>query len=144
MTDASAASSPGQAADWADRTEQQVLDAALRLAPDQGWTWPMVKRAGAACGLSEGETELLAPHGPADIAALLSRRHDGQAMAALAGIDPLTLKIRDRIARALTARLDAALADGMAERRLTGFLASLRARRTASAFWRARFSDGFS
>lgn len=108
---------------WADRTEQQVLDAALKLAPDHGWTWPTVKRAGAACGLSEGETELLVPHGPADLAALLSRRHDTAALAALADVDPMGLKIRERISRALTARLDAALADGAAERRLAGFLA---------------------
>jgi ubiquinone biosynthesis protein COQ9 len=108
---------------WAEATEQQVLDAALKLAPDHGWSWPMARAAGAAAGLSLGETELLLPHGPADLAALACRRHDAQAMAALAQVDPATLKVRERIAQALEARLAAALADGAAERRLAGFLA---------------------
>ena len=65
--------------DWASETEQQVLDAALKLAPAQGWTQAMAIAAGAAVGLSPGETELLLPHGPADLGALLSRRHDAAA-----------------------------------------------------------------
>ena len=108
---------------WAEATEQRVLDETLRMAPIEGWSWRTARLAGAACGLSEGETELLLPHGPADLAALLSRRHDAQAMAALAGIDPSSLKIRQRIARAVEARLDAAMADAAAERRCVGFLA---------------------
>src|SRR5438067_1205575 len=103
---------PSETADWATKTEQQVLDAALALAPSEGWTGRMATMAGAACGLSAGETELLIPRGPADLAALASRRHDGQALAALAGVDPAALKIRERIRRAVEARLDAALADG--------------------------------
>ena len=39
--------------------------------------------AGKALGMSEGETGLSLPHGPADLAALLSRRHDTRALAAL-------------------------------------------------------------
>jgi ubiquinone biosynthesis protein COQ9 len=111
------------APDWADTTEQQVLDAALTIAPHEGWTSRLATMAGKACGLSAGETELLLPQGPADLAALLSRRHDAQALAALAGIDPSTLKIRERIARAVEARLNAATADEAAVRRWTGFLA---------------------
>src|ERR1700712_50545 len=102
--------------DWADATEQQVLDAALTIAPHEGWTSRLATLAGKACGLSAGETELLLPQGPADLAALLSRRHDAQALAALAGVDPTTLKIRERIARAVEARLDAAAADEAAVR----------------------------
>ena len=109
--------------DWAGKAEQRVLDAALALAPSEGWTQRMVAMAGAACGFSAGETDLLLPHGPADLAALLSRRHDAQALAALSHVDPATLKVRERIARGLAARLDAALADEPAERRLAGFLA---------------------
>ena len=79
--------------------------------------------AGKACGLSAGETELLLPQGPADLAALLSRRHDAQALEALKDIDPNTLKIRERIARAVEARLSVTAADEAAVRRWTGFLA---------------------
>ncbi|MBP6545731.1 MAG: COQ9 family protein, partial [Phenylobacterium sp.] len=109
--------------DWAEATEQQILDAALNLAPAQGWTWPMVRAAGKACGLSVAETELLVPHGPADLAALLSWRHDAAALARLAGTDPKALKIRERIRAGVEARLDAAAADEGAVRRWAGYLA---------------------
>jgi ubiquinone biosynthesis protein COQ9 len=111
------------APDWADATEQRLLDAALTLAPREGWTRRLATLAGKACGLSAGETELLLPQGPADLAALLSRRHDSMALEALSAVDPLTLKIRERIARGVEARLGAAAADEAAVRRCTGFLA---------------------
>jgi ubiquinone biosynthesis protein COQ9 len=110
-------------ADWAQAMEQQVLDAALRIAPEEGWTPRLATMAGKACGLSAGEAELLLPQGPADLAALLSRRHDAKALETLAAVDPKALKIRERIARAVAARLNAAAADEAAVRRCTGFLA---------------------
>jgi ubiquinone biosynthesis protein COQ9 len=111
------------ATDWADAAEQRVLAQALRMAPIEGWTWRMVRFAGKAEGLSEGETELLLPHGPADLAALFSSRHDERALIALADVDPDDLKIRARIRRAVEARLDAAAADEAATRRWMGYLA---------------------
>src|SRR6185312_275961 len=108
--------------DWAAEAEQQVLDAALKLVAEEGWTSRLATMAGKACGLSAGETELLLPQGPADLAALLSRRHDARALERLAGIDPKSLKIRERIARGVEARLAAAAEDEVAVRRLTGFL----------------------
>jgi ubiquinone biosynthesis protein COQ9 len=109
------------AADWAAETEQSLLDQALALAPAQGWTWPMVRACGRAIGLTGPETELLVPHGPADLAALLSRRHDAVALAALP--DPAALKIRARIRAAVAARLAAAAGDEPAVRRWAGWLA---------------------
>ncbi|HVI31964.1 COQ9 family protein [Phenylobacterium sp.] len=111
------------AEDWARGAEQQLLEQAIRLAAREGWTWRMAKHAGRACGFSEGETELLVPHGPADLAALFSRRHDQRALLALEPLDPAALKIRERIARAVEARLDAAAADEPATRRWAGYLA---------------------
>jgi ubiquinone biosynthesis protein COQ9 len=109
--------------DWAASTEQLVLDQALKLVPHEGWTWRMAKLAGKAAGLSEGETELLLPQGPADLAALLSRRHDAKALEALGALDAGALKIRERIARGVAARIDAAIADEAAVRRLNGWFA---------------------
>ena len=108
---------------WAETTEQQVLDAALTIVPHEGWTSRLATLAGKACGLSAGETDLLLPHGAADLAALLSRRHDARALQALSSIDPAALKIRERIARGVEARVAAAIADEAAVRRLSGFLA---------------------
>ena len=105
--------------DWAAKTEQLVLDQALTLIPREGWTSLMVTNAGKAAGLNAGETGLLLPQGPADLAALLSRRHDAAALAALG--DPQGLKIRERIAHGVAARLEAACADEAAVRRLNGW-----------------------
>lgn len=108
---------------WAETTEQALLDEALRLAPVHGWTRRTATLAGKAVDMSQGETELLIPHGPADLAALLSRRHDARALAALAEVNASNLKIRERIRRAVEARLDASAADEPATRRWMGFLA---------------------
>src|ERR1700738_339158 len=75
-------------ADWAAEAEARVLAQALKLARERGWTWAMTQAAGAAAGFSLGETELLLPNGPRDLAALYSRALDAAAMAALAGGDP--------------------------------------------------------
>lgn len=107
---------------WAEATEQSLLDEALGLAPVHGWTQRMTVLAGKALGMSAGETELLIPHGAADLAALLSRRHDARALAALADVHASNLKIRDRIRHAVEARLDASATDEPALRRWMGFL----------------------
>jgi ubiquinone biosynthesis protein COQ9 len=105
---------------WLARAEQAVLDAALVRAPAMGWTSAMAAAAGADAGFSPGEAELILPRGPADLAALLSRRHDAAAVAALP--DPSGLKIRQRIRSALKARIEAAAADAPAVRRWSGWL----------------------
>ena len=109
--------------DWASRMEQTVLDAALDRAPVMGWNARMVAAACKACGLSDGDRELLLPNGPRDLAALLWRRNDDAAFESLAGIDPTALKIRERIARGVSARLEASAAGAEAEKRVAGFMA---------------------
>ena len=110
-------------ADWADRMEQAVLDAAIQRAPALGWNSRMVRAACEANGLSRGDEELLLPNGARDLAALLSRRHDDRALASLGEVDPKSLKIRERIARAVSARMEAGAVDLEATRRCAAFLA---------------------
>lgn len=117
MTDTAA---PPQ--DWAQTTEQRVLDEALRLAPRLGWNAGMVRAAALAAGLNAGEAQLLLPQGPRDLAALLSRRHDQAALASLASLDPAPAKIRDKIRQGVIARLDAAAGDAETLRKLAAFL----------------------
>lgn len=108
---------------WARGAEAQVLAEALTLAPTMGWTWRMAYAAGAAAGFSNGETELLLPAGPRDLAALWSRACDAAAMAALEDVDPRALKVRERIRRGALARIAAAMAHEAATRRWAGYLA---------------------
>ena len=108
---------------WADETEARILDAALQIAPMDGWGGDLAAKAGAVEGLSRAETELLLPNGSRDLAALFSRRHDAAALAKLAEVDPGALKIRERIRAGVTARLEAAQDDHAALRRCLGFLA---------------------
>jgi ubiquinone biosynthesis protein COQ9 len=123
MTDAPHLSNDPPGGDWADRMEQAVLDAAVQRASALGWNGRMVRAASEANGLSRGDEELLFPNGARDLAALLSRRHDDRAMASLAEVDPKSLKIRERIARAVSARMEAGAADLEATRRCAAFLA---------------------
>lgn len=123
MTDAPHLSNDAPKADWADRMEQAVLDAAIQRAPVLGWNGRLVRAACEAEELSLGDQELLLPNGARDLAALLSRRHDAQALETLAGTPAATLKMRERIAAAVSARLEAGAADLDAARRCAGFLA---------------------
>ena len=108
--------------DWAMQMETRLLDAALPHVRELGWTSRLTARAAKDAGLTLAEAELLLPEGARDLAALLSYRHDEAAIAALAALDPAALKIRERIARGVQARVEAAAADEVAVRRLLGFL----------------------
>ena len=108
--------------DWAMQMEARLLDAALPHVRELGWTSRLTARAAKDAGLTLAEAELLLPEGARDLAALLSYRHDEAAIAALAPLDPAALKIRERIARGVQARVEAAAADEVAVRRLLGFL----------------------
>ena len=112
-----------EAADWAVETEARLLDAALPHVRELGWTSRLVRRAAGLAGLTPAEAGLLLPQGARDLAALFSYRQDEAAMAVLAGVDPAGLKMRERIARGVQARVAAAMADETASRRLMGFLA---------------------
>ena len=108
--------------DWADQAEQRLLDAAIPLAPDLGFSPALMQAAGVACDLSGGDVGLLLPNGPSDLVALLSRRHDAAAMVTLGALDAGALKIREKIAQGVSARLEASAADLEASKRAAGFL----------------------
>jgi len=109
--------------DWASRTEQTVLDAALPLIPRLGWSGRLMTAAGAKAGLGPADVDLLLPHGPRDLAALYAQRLDAAAILALDATNAAGLKVRERISAAVRAWLEAALAEEAATRRWTGFLA---------------------
>ena len=123
MTDAPHLSNEAPAGDWADEMEQAVLDAAIARAPALGWNARLARAACADRGLSVGDEEMLLPNGARDLAALLSRRHDDRALAALSQVEAGSLKMRERIARAVSERLEAGAADLEASRKCAAFLA---------------------
>ena len=110
-------------ANWADDAEQRLLAAAAPHVARLGWTRRLLARAARDAGLTLADAELLAPEGARDLAALFARRHDDRALAALAGVDPKSLKVRERIRAGVLARCQAAMEDGEATRRWCGFLA---------------------
>jgi ubiquinone biosynthesis protein COQ9 len=109
--------------DWLGQAEARALDAALALAPDLGWNDRLARAALRQAQVSAREGRLVLPEGARDLAALLSRRHDRRALAALAQIDASALKVRARIHAAVEARIEAAMRDEAALRRANGFLA---------------------
>jgi ubiquinone biosynthesis protein COQ9 len=117
------APAPPASADWAQAAEARILDAAIALAPDHGWSMRTLHRAALQAGLGAADAELLLPGGPRDLAALFWRRHDRAALGALADVDPRTLKMRERISRGVQARIEAAATDEAAARRCAGYLA---------------------
>jgi ubiquinone biosynthesis protein COQ9 len=115
-------SQPDPPPDWADQAEQRVLAAALPLVGDLGWTSRLIMAAARDAGLSSADAQLLLPEGARDLAALLAKRQDDRALAALAAVDPADLKVRERIRAGVLARCQAAMEDGEATRRWCGFL----------------------
>jgi ubiquinone biosynthesis protein COQ9 len=109
--------------DWAAETEARVLAAALPLAQALGWNKALVQAAARSAGLSEADALLLMPNGARDLAALLFRKHDAEALSVLSTLDPLAMKVRERIRKAVEARVEAAMADEAATRKAGLFLA---------------------
>jgi ubiquinone biosynthesis protein COQ9 len=109
--------------DWAEAAEARLLSAMLVHAPRLGWTSRALAASARDVGLSTAEVELLLPHGPRDLAALLARRHDLATLEALAGVDPRALRVRERVRQGVQTRCDVAMADQPATRRWAGFLA---------------------
>ena len=130
--------------DVAEAVEARLLDAAMALAPLAGWNDRLLAAAAQRSGVSEAEARLLMPKGARDLAALLWRRHDDQAMASLSKVDASALKIRERIRTAVEARVEAAAADAEVEKKASPFLAQPRnagltlrlAWATADRLWR--------
>lgn len=114
-----------QAAPYADlqAAESRLAQAVAPFACELGFNRTSVEAGARALGLSDGERDLIAPNGGADIAAVLWRQHDQ----VLHDPDILNaqsgLKIREKIAHLLNTRLDAAAFDERLAHRLIGFFA---------------------
>jgi ubiquinone biosynthesis protein COQ9 len=124
MTSAALSAPTSAPTDWAEATEAAVVDAACRLVGEGlRWDGVLAQRAAAETGLSEADAALLLPRGPADLAALLWRRHDRSALADLADVDARALKVRQRIRTGAWTRIEAAMTDRAAVEAASLYLA---------------------
>lgn len=122
-----------------------VLAAALPHAAFDGFTDKVLEKAGAEAEVSKADLSRLFEGGPISLVEYYSLWADEQMVAALAGMDLKAMKIRERIAAAVMARLAALRPDKEAARRAAALLAMpMHAAtgvklgwRTVDAMWRA-------
>lgn len=91
-----------------EKTEEirdKILLAALPHVVFDGWCRDTVKRAAVAAGYEHHMAAAVFPGGLSDVLKHFADWTDRQMMAALSGIDPQELRIRDRVQTAVMARL---------------------------------------
>lgn len=103
--------------------EDRLAAAVAEFVPELGLNRQSLAAGARRLGFDEGMRDLIAPNGPADIAAILWRGHDAvltrPETVALLG----AMKIRDKIGYLLNLRLDEAAQAEELARRLMGFFA---------------------
>ncbi len=122
-----------------------VLAAALPHAAFDGFTQKVLEEAGKEAGLEKTEIKRLFPEGPLSLLEFYSHHADDEMEVRLKALDLSRLKIRARIAAAVTARLQVLKPNKEAARRAAALLslpmhAALAAKlmyRTVDAMWRA-------
>jgi ubiquinone biosynthesis protein COQ9 len=125
--------------------KDKVVQAALPDAAFDGFTDAVLAKAGAAAGLGHADIERLFPEGARSLIEAYSLAVDGEMEALLAEMDLMKMKIRQRIAAAVLARLSILKPHKEAARRAAATLtlpmhAGLGAKlmyQTVDAMWRA-------
>lgn len=125
MAEAQAAETPnpGAAAEKLARQRRSLLDAALRHVPFDGWTWTAIDAGARDLGLDVGEAQRLFPGGPLELIRAFSSEADRHMLEALESLDLDAMKIREKVAAGVRARLDAVAAHREAVRSGLNFFA---------------------
>lgn len=105
------------------RERLQILEAILAHVPFDGWTEKSFKAAARDLNMEPGDMERLFPHGPRDAIDVFLRQADQDMLAAAEEADLNTLKIRERIATLIKARITAMAPHREAARRAAVTLA---------------------
>jgi ubiquinone biosynthesis protein COQ9 len=91
----------------ARRAEKDALLAAiLPEVPFEGWSLGALRAAARSAGVEEAEARALFPRGGADMVACFSEWADRRMLEAVAALPLGSMKVRDRIAAVVMARLD--------------------------------------
>ncbi|MGA9658970.1 MAG: COQ9 family protein [Asticcacaulis sp.] len=101
--------------------EIRLALAVADFVPELGLNALSLKAGARILGMSDGESELIAPNGATDIAAILWRAHDAALPESAESLSDM--KIRQKIAHLLNLRLDAAAEHEKLAMRLMGFFA---------------------
>ncbi|HTQ14506.1 MAG TPA: COQ9 family protein [Rhizomicrobium sp.] len=128
-----------------DSLKAAVLEHALEHAAFDGFTDATLAKAARAAGAGKSDLARLFPDGPRSLVEAYSRSADAEMRARLAGQKLAGLKVRERIARAVTARIAVLRPHKEAARRAAAFLtlppnavlATKLLYRTVDAIWRA-------
>ena len=99
------------------------LDAVLVHVPFDGWSTIAMTKAARDLKMDEGESTILFPGGVRDVLTAYANRADQAMLAALDKVDMEALRIRERIATAVKARIEAVDDTREAERRALGYVA---------------------
>jgi ubiquinone biosynthesis protein COQ9 len=133
------------APDPLDGLRRDLLAAALVHVPFDGWSAISLDKAARDVGVDEGRARIAFPRGAVDLLDFFARDADDRMLARLEAMDLAAMRLRERIAAAVRARIEAVSAHREAERRALSFLAlpqnaPLGARllgRTVDLMWRA-------
>ncbi|MCB2113459.1 MAG: COQ9 family protein [Parvularculaceae bacterium] len=121
-----------------DDVRRRILPAALEIAAFDGFTASMMARAGAEAGVSQAEIAAAFPRGGRDLVAYWSGEADGASAAALRGEAAQGLKIREKVALGVEARIAYLRPHKESARRAAAFLAlPLNAPTGARLVWNA-------
>jgi len=105
-----------------EKTRHAVLEAALKLAPFEGWTDLTLKRAVRDAGLPDGSAGLYFEGGIKEMLDLWSTQLDAAAALEIAKLDLAEIKIRNRVTQGVLARLEVIGANEEAARRASSRL----------------------
>lgn len=83
-----------------------ILAAALPDIAFDGWAWPVLEAAGARAGHARDMARAVFPSGVKDAIIHFSGMADCAMLENLKSLDPATMRVRERVAAAIRARLD--------------------------------------
>jgi ubiquinone biosynthesis protein COQ9 len=108
--DPGAAQAAAAAAEKRARQRRSLLEAALRHVPFDGWTWTALDAGARDLALEPGEAARLFPGGPLELIRAFSAEADQRMLETLEGLDLESMKVREKVAAGVRARLEAVAA----------------------------------
>jgi ubiquinone biosynthesis protein COQ9 len=91
-----------------ETARERILDAALAHVPFDGWSEVTFRAATSESGVDAATARIAYPKGGVDLALAYHRRGDRAMLAAIAAEELSAMRFRDRIARAVRLRIEAA------------------------------------